>query len=333
MGYFLVHGGSADHTGEDRVRGICRLLPEQPEIFSPAPEEDWRYGLAELGALTRIRPGSMSRRVKPGDWVVTARPGNPSELRRGVRRILWGWEPAEALSSKQAAQLSRFHRVVVTDQRSQTLLCRVGLEKTVRFGPDPSFLVGPCPRPAAELQRRETVGLCFSASVTRFEGGAGLLYRNYCHLIRWILRNTTWQIALIPYCVRRDCSDGHLHHALMTQFSGEDRLICREDGSCRELRYDLSLCRCCVGTAGVPAAWSCGVPGLCIGDSGRVRGLSGALYGGNREGVIRADSLRSEEDLTRRFQQFLRREDVMRRWLEVSVPRYRQWAREWSWRN
>ena len=45
MGYFLFHGGSADHASEDRVRGICQLLPEQPEICTEAPEEDCTFKL------------------------------------------------------------------------------------------------------------------------------------------------------------------------------------------------------------------------------------------------------------------------------------------------
>lgn len=333
MGYFLIHGGSGDHTSEDRIRGICSVLPEQPEIFSAAPEEDWRYGLAELGALSRIRPGNMAHRMKLGDWCVTARPGAARDAGRRVRRMLWGWEPAGDISRKQAAELGRFHRIVVTDLRSRTLLIRAGLGRSVRLGPDPSFLVRRCLRPSEALLRGETVGLCVSASVAGFEVRSGLLYQSYCRLIRWILRNTSWQIALIPYCAKKGNDDQQLDLALVRQFAGEDRVIIRQDGSSQELRGDLSLCRCCVGTAGVPAAWSCGVPGLCIGDSRRVRSLSATLMGTSFAGVVRVDSLKAPEDLCHEFQRFLEKEDIMRHRLEVSVPRYRQWAKEWSWQE
>lgn len=331
MGYVLVHGGSGDHTGEDRVRGICGLLPEQPEIFSPAPEEDWRYGLGELGGLSRISPGAMAGWLRAGDWVVTSHPGLAGKLPRGVKRILWGWEPRGPLSGRQADQLKRFHRVVVMDRRSAAFLRRAGVGRSLRIGPDPSFLVGRAPRSAEEMAREETVGLCFSTAIGFAEAAPGVLFRSYCHLIRWILDNTTWKIALIPYCVGRKQSDEPLHRALMAQFPREERLICRGDGSCLELRHDLSLCRVCVGTAGVPAAWSCMVPGLCIGVSGRVRGLNSTLLGGNTDGIVPVAALRREGDLTEAFRRFLQGEDAMRRRLEVAVPRYRQWAREWSW--
>ena len=98
------------------------------------------------------------------------------------------------------------------------------------------------------------------------------------------------------------------------------------------LRGDLSLCRCCIGTAGVSAAWSCGVPGLCLGASSRIQGLSQALLGTRQDGVLRVSELRTEKDLTQHFRFFLDREAAMRRWLEVSVPRYRHWAQQGTWK-
>ena len=331
MGYCLVHGGSADHASEERIRGLCRMLPEQPEIYCAALEEDWRYGLAAVGALAQNRPGLVRRRLGWGDRCILSSPGAVDRLRPGVRRILWGWSPAGQISRRQAKELARFHQIVVTDARSGLLLRQAGLGSRVRLGPDPSFLVERQIRRLDGAFSRDTVGLCVSPAVGEFEVGNGLLFGSYCHLIRWILRNTDWQIAMIPYCAKRSCNDLLLHQALKRQFPGEDRLFCREDGDCRVLRGDLSLCRCCVGTAGATAAWSCGVPGLCLGAGNRALGMADALFGSSRETVVRVGQLRQECDLTERFRQFLRREEVLRRWQEVSVPRYRHWAGQWNW--
>jgi hypothetical protein len=62
-----------------------------------------------------------------------------------------------------------------------------------------------------------------------------------------------------------------------------------------------------------------------------VAGLADTLFGSGQESVVRVDSLRAEEDLTMRFVEFLRKEDALRRWLEVSAPRYRHWIRQWQW--
>lgn len=331
MGYFLFHGGSGDHSSEDRIRGLCRLLPERPEIYTNALEEDWHYGLAEVAALTRNRPGLASRRMKRGDWYVTAQPAAAEGIGHGTRGVLWGWVPARQIDRRQARLLSRFHRIVVTEQRSVELLRRCGIERNVRLGPDVCFLNKRRLRPLNGAFRRDTVGLCISPAVGQFERTQGLLFCSYCHLIRWILKNTDWQIALIPYCVKACCDDSALHSAVLRQFAGEDRLICREDGDCQVLRGDLSMCRCCIGTAGVPAAWSCGVPGVCIGAGSRVQGLAQTLFAAGQESVVRVGSLKNEEDLTWRFVDFLRKEEILRQWLEVSLPRYRQWAEQWQW--
>ena len=335
MGYFLVgHGGSADHGSEDRIRGICRVLPEQPEVYSAGLEEDWHYGLGTLAGLNRYTPGAPAQRLGPGDWYVTARPTGVDRLRRSARMVLWGWTPGpEGVSRRLARELSLFHAVIVSDGGSLETLRAAGIEKNLRLGPDPAFLVERQIRPLRGAFRQDTVGLCFSPAACRFEAADGLLYRSYCHLIRWILDNTPWQIALIPYCVKPCCNDEMLQTVLQRQFEREDRILRREDGCSRVLRGDLSMCRCCVGTAGVLAAWSCGVPGLCVGASSRAQGLARILFGSWQETVASAGSLKDEADLTRYFCDFLKREDLLRRKLEVSRCRYRQWAAAWEWKN
>lgn len=329
MGYYLFHGGSADHSSEDRIRGICRLLPEPPEVRSNGWKEDWHYGLGELAGLSH----GMTNTVGLGDWGITACPFRGQELRKkGARAVLWGWVPGTArLPAEQVKNLRQFHRIILPDQQSVDALRNMGIRKTVRLGPDPSVLVKRQLRALGGAFWQDTVGLCVSPAVGRYEREGGLLYRSYCHLIRWILKNTDWQIALIPYCVRNGCNDRLLQLALKGQFSGESRVFCREDGDCRVLRGDLSMCRCCVGTAGVIAGWSCGVPGLCVGASGRAGAMARALFGTAGEVVVRVGDLQREEDLTLRFVEFLRREDALRGWLEVSLPRCRQWAEQWKW--
>lgn len=333
MGYFLLgHGGSGDHGSEDRIRGICRALPEPPEVFSAGLEEDWRYGLGAVAGLTRHIPGTPERRIGPGDWCVTAHPAGVDRLRRGTRTVLWGWTPGTGnISHRSARELSRFHAVIVPDRRNMETLCTAGVERNVRLGPDPAFLVERQLRPLRGAFRQDTVGLCLSPAVCRFEVAQGLLYRSYCHLIRWILDNTSMQITLIPYCVKSCCNDCLLLTTLERQFQGSDRILRREDGDCRVLRGDLSLCHCCVGTAGALAAWSCGVPGLCLGSSSRAQGLARTLFGSQRETVVSVGTLKREDELTARFRAFLKREDILRRRLESSVSQYRQWAADWQW--
>ena len=285
MGYYLLHSGSADHSSEDRVRGICQLLPQRPEVYTNALEEDWRYGLATMASLTRNRPGLAGRRIKRGDWCVVGHPQAKGETGRAARTVLWGWTPTGNIGRSLARELGRFHRIVVTEPRSLEMLRHAGLSHNVRLGPEPSFLVKRQLRPLKGAFRRDTLGLCVSPMVSRFEKTPGLLFHSYCHLISWVIKNTDWQIALIPYCVKEGCNDILLHQALRRQFAQEDRLLLRADGDCCVLRGDLSMCRCCIGTAGAIAAWSCGVPGICIGAGSRAQGLADTLFTSRQETV------------------------------------------------
>lgn len=332
MGYLVYgHGGSGDHGCEDRLRGLCAMLPEEPEVYSVCPEEDWRYGIGTVAGLYRGTPGA----VKPGDWCVGTHPGGTLRFRRqGGRPVLWGWSVGErTLTRPMLRQLSRYEAVAVTEGRSLHRLRHAGLEKNLRLTPEPAFLVERRLRPLRGAFRSDTVGLCLGAWLCGYEEREGLLYRSYCSLIRWILRETRFQIALIPYCVKPGWDDGAFLKALELRFRDSGRVFCREDGDCRTLRGDLSLCRCCVGSAGVVAGWSCGVPGLCVGASPRGMGLSQDLFGSWEEGVVPVSSLKTEEDLICRFRAFLRRENTHRRHLETQIPIRRQQAKEWKWES
>lgn len=320
------HRGSGDHGCEDRLRGTCRLLAEKPDVYSACMEEDWHYGLGELAGLCRQSLEKTSRHG--GDLVLLD--GASAAGRK--KSVLWGWScRGGELSRRTAKRLAACQSVVVMDGRSLEILRRSGLEKKAKRGPDLSFLVERHIRPLRGAFRQDTVGLCLSPVCGQFESAEGLMYRSYCGLIRYILAQTPFQVALIPYCVQRGRNDLLLLSVLKEQFRESGRVFLREDGDSRGLRGDISLCRWVVGAAGAVAAWSCAVPALCLGANGRSMGLAQELFGTWQEAVVPIASLQREEDLTARFQSFLRREDRLRRDLEEKVPLRRQQSATWDW--
>lgn len=332
MGYYLYgHDGSGNHSSEDRIRGTCALLPEAPTLYSARPEEDWRYGLGRVTGLFR-QAAETALPLVPGDWCLGCCPQGAPHC-RGSRWLLWGWtaEPT-ALTKQTLRQLSRYDAVVVSDKLSLERLRRAGLEKTLRLGPDPAFLVEPFFRPLPRgFLPGQTVGLCVSPWTCRFEQRDGLLFHSYRVLTAWILENTRLNIALIPYCVRPRCNDCLLLEALRNQFPDSDRICTIADGDSRCLRGDLTRCRVVVGASGAAAAWSCGVPALHLGAGARAVGLSAELFGDWRETVIPVRQLTDEYTLLTRFQRFLAMEDTLRSRLERTASHRRQWAKAWEW--
>lgn len=324
MAYFFYgHGGSGDHGSEDRIRGTCRLLPCRPEVLSLRPGEDWRYGLGRLADIARL----CCAGIGPGDVCLTAHPDAGLRLRGfGASTMLWCWTATGKLTHKQRSHLQA---VVVMDRASLEKIKSQGIPSVL--GPDPAFLVERKLRPLRDCFRRDTVGLCCSTAIGNCEAADSLLYDSYRHLIRWLLEQTQLDIALIPYCCSPGRDDNWLLQTLHRAFAQSGRVFLRPDGASPELRGDLSLCRLVVGSGGAVAAWSCGVPALCIGADPRAVALATELFGSWQQAVQPVNQLKTAQDLTQAVQAFLTREDTLRRRLEVAVPYRRQRSLSWSW--
>lgn len=320
--YLCGYTGSGNHSDEDRIRGSCRLMSAPPDVISTNPEEEFRYGIAYLAGIFDRLPMLTAEAC-----CLTHRPEAADTLRAaGGRPVLWGWSGA-TFSRQLVKNLAKFDTLVVSEAQSATALHAAGFAKKTRLGPDLSFLVERRYRPLQGNFQTDTVGLCLSMP----EGQGHLLYRSYQHLLRYILRETDLQAALIPYCVRKGRDDTLLHRALAQSRLGCHRLVCRPDGNCQELRGDISLCRWVVGCEGAVAAWSCGIPALCIGATPRAIGLAKELFGSWEDAVVPLSSLRDSDELTRRFRKFLHRADKLRQELEITVPLRRQQALDWKW--
>lgn len=302
MGYVLwAEAGVGLHSREDWIRGVCRVLPEQPTVLTGDPEADLSRGLGAIAELQRkIKPR------KEDTWLL------PCPVKGTKNAHLLGW------SADCPQNLRRYRSITVPDKRSLRLLEAAGLEKKIRLGPDLSCLVERRIRPLAGAFRRDTVGLCPSRS--------SLPYSAYCKLIQYILLDTTFEIAIIPY----DSTDYPLLLALERQFRHSDRLQLRPPGSSQELRGDISLCRMVIGMGGAMAAWSCGIPALCLGASGRSVGLGMDTFGPWQETVVPFRELSNPDDLTARFRRFLHFEPILRQNLTNSIPRRRKEASNFS---
>ena len=319
MAYFFYgHGGSGDHGSEDRIRGTCRLLPCRPEVLSLKPGEDWRFGLGRLADLTRLCCAGIGE----GDVCLAFHPDAGQRLRGfGASTMLWCWTGGKLTARQQKG----LEAVIVMDGRSMEMLQDQGIR--VILGPDPAFLVERKLRPLDGAFRQDTVGLCISFSAANYEDRSGLLYDSYCRLIHWILEQTRMDVALIPY----SSGDKPLLQTLHGQFSDSGRVCLRPDGESPALRGDISLCRFVLGCAGAVAAWSCGVPALCVGADPRAMALATELFGSWRSVVQPVAWLKDPGGLTRAFRVLLGKEEQLRRQLETAVPYRRQRSLSWSW--
>lgn len=303
MGYLLYcPGWAGDHSVEDWIRGNCALLPERPDVITPDPEGLLGYGLGVVCGLFQKIPRGKE------DVVLL-----PCPI-RGIRGTVLGWSAGHKVNTRFRGS------IMVPDRRSLELLRSAGLERKVRLGPDLSFLVERRLRPLSGAFRRDTVGVC--------PGGGEWPYALYLKLIDNILANTSMEIALIPY----DAKDVPVLHVLAQHYRHNSRVRLRPDGDSQVLRGDLSLCRCVVGLSGAVAAWSCGVPALCLRPGARELGLAADLFDDWQDVVVQPGELCTPGALTERLRRFLQREAVLRRKLECAVVQRREFALQWKHR-
>jgi hypothetical protein len=88
-----------------------------------------------------------------------------------------------------------------------------------------------------------------------------------------------------------------------------------------------------VGCSGAVAAWTCGVPALCIGADPYAMGMAEQLFGNWQKVLVPAAWLTDSGALTRQFSALMKQEDTLRAALERSIPQQRHRSACWSWEN
>lgn len=168
---------------------------------------------------------------------------------------------------------------------------------------------------------RNAVGLNLSPLVER---RSDAVFENCLELIRWILGETTWNVALIPHVVWRGNDDREVLERLRRAAGETERVRLLPDGNCMELKGDIARCRFFVGarTHATIAAYSGCVPTLAVGYSVKARGIARDIFGTENGCFIPCQELKQPGDLTAAFQRIVSREGELRAHLEQRMPGY-----------
>lgn len=178
------------------------------------------------------------------------------------------------------------------------------------------------------FEKGNTVGINVSPMIQENEKKPGITMECYRELIRFIIKHTDMQIALIPHVVWENNDDRKPIHELYQEFQGSLRIVELDDASCEELKGYIGRCRLFVGarTHATIAAYSSCVPTLVVGYSVKARGIARDLFGTEENYVIPVQSLEQKDDLVRGFQWLLDRQDEVREKLLEVMPGYQKRA-------
>ncbi|MCL1975041.1 MAG: polysaccharide pyruvyl transferase family protein [Firmicutes bacterium] len=237
-------------------------------------------------------------------------------------------EPQD-LPGELAQHLRLFDLITVREPLSFAALKECGLENTV-LCPDAAFiLTEEKTRLPAAFKPQDTVGINLSPLIMKSEVKAGITFDNYRFLIKYILANTTMQVALIPHVVWPGNDDRNILFQLKQEFGMEKRIIIIDDHGSRQLKYIISQLRFFVGarTHAIIAAYAGSIPTLAVGYSVKALGIARDIFG--YEGgqyVVDVRELSETNQLTQAFIRLMELEDEIRNVLATTMPAYRELA-------
>ena len=251
----------------------------------------------------------------------------------GVTTALIGCsiEPELLKKTEIVEDMCKYNVIVARESISYEALktALAGSGTKVYLCPDPAFTMKAkeCVLPA-EFEVGNTIGINTSPIIMTYENNekAGIILNNYKKLIRTIIDETEYKIALIPHVVTDGNNDQTPLKHLYEEYKDTGRVFLVEEHTAEEQKYIISKCRFLIAsrTHATIAAYSTGVPTLVTGYSVKARGIATDLFPGwNLEDLaLGVQNLNSEDELSQAFRKLASNEDKMKLHLSNIMPEY-----------
>ena len=296
----------------------------------------YRYGDVMKGKTAPLAISIGGDNYCYDNMIRDLRLANSAFNRKGVKTVLLGCsiEPELLKRKNIVADLMQYHTIIARESITYEALKDMVKEQAgpqIFCYPDPAFTLQKRELPLPEgFAEGNTIGINVSPMIQDNEKESGITMECYEALIRYIIDQTDFQIALIPHVVWARNDDRKPIHTLYEKFKGTGRAVEIGDGTCEELKGYISRCRLFVGarTHATIAAYSSCVPTLVVGYSVKARGIARDLFGQEEHYVLPVQSLRNRDDLVKEFQWLLSQEKEIREKLEKKMPDYRNLALE-----
>ncbi len=252
---------------------------------------------------------------------------NRAYHKAGIKTVLWGCSVEPAVTEKKEVQkdLERYNLIVARESITYSAIKK--FHSNVVCAPDPAFLMEmESSSEALSMENGDYIGINISPMIVSNETAAGAARENYYELVKYILENTEYNVALIPHVVWQQNDDRTELKVLFDRFKEKDRLLLISDHSAPEIKGIIAKCKAFVGarTHATIAAYSCCIPTLVVGYSVKARGIAKDLFGTDEDYVIPVQSLRNRFDLTNAYKRIMSNEADIREHLESFIPNYKK---------
>lgn len=338
-----VWSGAAE---QDLTYGLDQIVAVKEDLDCPPQKPSLAYYLSAMeiktrhstslhtrfrhrNLLTHVDRGSLYLSVGGDNYcyagIETIFELNEWLHKRGARTVLWGCSVEPELLKNPAVVEDLKKHALITARESLTYQAMIdaGLTNVILCA-DPAFCLEKQERPLpVGFLPGKTVGINISPLAMDCGTGTSVM-DNYMELMQFILKNTDFQIALIPHVVVKGNDDRVALAKLYEAYQHTGRVINIEDQSCEALKGLIAHCRFFVGarTHATIAAYSTCVPTLVSGYSVKARGIARDLFGAEDHYVVSVQGLDRPDILWEAFLWIMEHETHIRTYLEKTMPEY-----------
>lgn len=243
--------------------------------------------------------------------------------KKGAKTVLWGCsiEPS-VLTEEVIKDLKLYDLITVRETLSYEGLRNAGIVDNVLLCSDPAFQLDKIDLDLPEgFTKSNTIGINASPLVASC---GNLVMENYMELMKYILKESSNKILLIPHVVKAETNDKETLLYLKEQFKDNERVAIIEDCNCMELKGMISKCKLFVGarTHATIAAYSMYVPTLVVGYSIKARGIAKDIFGTEENYVVSVQNFKNKNDLKEAFRWLEKHEKQIKDFLKKRMPEY-----------
>ncbi len=229
-------------------------------------------------------------------------------------------------NKKLIEDLKRYSLIFARESCTYNALIKAGFSDVVHFAPDPAFVMEPKQVKLPNLfTKNSIVGLTIGMLAQGKEEYTEKVIENSKNLIKYIIYNTDFSVALIPHVnVSDNLTDITSMRILYNEFKDTGRIVEISEKRADEQKYIISQCRFMVTlrTHASISAYSSGVPTLVIGYSQKSKGIAMDLFETSENYVINVESLNNKNCLTNSFIWLVENEDMIKQKLSKVLPLY-----------
>lgn len=364
-----AHGGSDNHGCEAIIRGTKENTTQSILVYSSNLLADQNYGLGEMSELRSdsykryhhpmkwffTKMAAVVLKKTSSFYLIDGKtegvylfvggdnycyPGllpfilkvNEKIRSQGNRTVLWGTsiEPEVLDQPEVLEDIKKYDLIFARESLTYEALVNHGLKEKTFLYPDPAFAMKVKEIKAPKgLLDKPVIGMNISPLIMKYTEESNKIEQGYLDMIQYILKNTDYNIALIPHVVKRNNNDLTVIQNLSEKISS-DRIFIIEDHPAEELKYIISKCDFFIGarTHSTIAAYSTCVPTLVIGYSIKANGIARDLFGTEEGYVVDVRSMKDSKEMLDAFLRLFEQKESIREHLNTQIPIWKERAAE-----